>query len=106
MSEQKWPCVLEDDMRAGRNPDLLQFPPNERREITKNARLTPLQARFSRLPMADALQVWDASTASEKAELSQEFLHKKNLYMRKARNEGPEARAKDRTYRRLVQMFA
>jgi hypothetical protein len=106
MSEQKWPCVLEDDMRAGRNPDLLMFPPNERREITRNARLTPLQARFARLPMADALQVWDAATVEERAELSAEFIKKKNLYMRKAYSEGPEARAKDRRYRRLVAMFS
>jgi hypothetical protein len=95
----------EDDMRAGRNPNLLMFPPNERREITRNARLTPLQARFARLPMRDALEVWEAATASEKAELTQEFIKKKNLYMRRAYSEGPEARAKDKTYRRLVQMF-
>jgi len=80
--------------------------PNERREITRNARLTPLQARFARLPMAEALQVWDAATATEKAELSQEFIKKKTAYMRKAYNEGPEARAKDKIYRRLVTMFS
>jgi hypothetical protein len=56
--------------------------------------------------MADALQVWDAATASEKAELSREFVKKKNAYMRKTYNEGPEERTKDRTYKRLVQMFA
>ena len=94
----------EDDMRAGRNPDLLIFPPNERREIARNARLTPLQARFARLPMAEALQVWDAATASEKAELTQEFIRKKNLYLKRAYSEGPDARAKDRVYRRLVAM--
>jgi len=44
----------EDDLRAGRNPNLLMFPPNERREIARNARFTPLQARFARLPMAEA----------------------------------------------------
>jgi hypothetical protein len=88
----------EDELRAGRNPDLTFFPPTERREIMRNSRLTPLQARFARLPMADALQVWDAATAAEKAELTQEFIKKKNLYMRKA--EG-----RDRTYRRLESMF-
>jgi hypothetical protein len=36
------------------------------------------------LPMAEALQVWDAATASEKAELAQEFVRKKNLYMQRA----------------------
>jgi hypothetical protein len=96
----------EDDMRAGRNPNLLMFPPNERREVARNSRLTPLQARFAQLPMADALAVWEAATASEKAELTQEFIKKKNLYLRKMANAGPEARAKDRTYRRIVQMFA
>jgi hypothetical protein len=56
--------------------------------------------------MAGALAVWDAATASEKAELTQEFIKKKNLYLRKAHNEGPEARAKDKIYRRLVTMFS
>jgi hypothetical protein len=95
----------EDELRQGQQPNLLLFDPNDRREIRRNARLTALQARFARLPMADALQVWDAATASEKAELTQEFIKKKNAYVRKAYNERPEARAKDRTYRRLVQMF-
>jgi hypothetical protein len=96
----------EDELRQGGQPNLLLFDPNDRREITRNARLTPLQARFARLPMPDALQVWDAATASEKAELSAEFVKKKNAYMRKAYKEGPEGRAKDRIYRRLVTMFA
>jgi hypothetical protein len=56
--------------------------------------------------MAEALQVWDAATASEKAELTQEFIKKKNLYLRKMYNEkGPEARGRDRVYKRLLQMF-
>jgi|HubBroStandDraft_6_1064221.scaffolds.fasta_scaffold00431_31 hypothetical protein len=95
----------EDELRQGQQPNLLLFDPNDRREIRRNARLTALQARFARLPMRDALEVWDAATASEKAELTQEFIKKKNAYVRKAYNERPEARAKDRTYRRLVQMF-
>jgi hypothetical protein len=51
--------------------------------------------------MADALRVWDAATAAEKAELTQELIKKKNLFMRKAYNEG----TKDKTYRRLAGMF-
>jgi hypothetical protein len=96
----------EDELRQGGQPNLLLFDPNDRREITRNARLTPLQARFARLPMPDALEVWDAATPSEKAELTEELIKKKNAYVRKAYNAGPEARAKDRTYRRLVKMFA
>jgi hypothetical protein len=46
-------------------------------------------------------------TASEKAELTPEFIRKKNLYLRKMYNaSGSGARAKDKTYRRIVQMFA
>jgi hypothetical protein len=48
----------------------------------------------------------DAATASEKAELTQEFIKKKNLYLRKMYNAGREARAKDRTYRRIVRLFS
>jgi len=96
----------EDELRQGGQPNLLLFDPNDRREITRNARLTPLQARFARLPMPDALQVWDTATPNEKAELTEELIKKKNAYMRKAYNAGPETRAKDRTYRRLVKMFS
>ena len=92
---------MEDEIRAGRNSDLTFFSPNDRREILWNARLTPLQARFTRLPMREALAVWDAATTAEKAELTQELIKKKNSYMRKAYNEG----TKDKTYRRLEGMF-
>jgi hypothetical protein len=91
----------EDDIRAGRKTDLTLFSPTDRREITRNSQLTPLQARFERLPISDALRVWDAATAAEKAELSPQFITKKNLFMRKAYLEG----TKDKTYRRLEAMF-
>lgn len=94
----------EDDLRSGHTPDLSLFSATERREITRNARLSPLQARFARLPISDALQVWDAATPGEKAELSQELIKKKSAYMKRANNTDPEARANDRTYRRLVGM--
>jgi hypothetical protein len=55
--------------------------------------------------MAEALAVWDAATANEKAELTHQFIKKKSLHLREMYNAGPEARAKDRTYRRIVQMF-
>jgi hypothetical protein len=95
----------EDQLRRGEQPDLLSFTRNERMEIRKNSRLTPLQSRAERLPMKDFLQVWDAATASEKAELSEEFIRKKNAYMKKSYNEGPEARTGDKVYRRLASMF-
>jgi hypothetical protein len=94
----------EDELRQGGQPNLLLFDPNDRREIMRNSKLTPLQARFVRLPMADALQVWDAATNAEKAELSQEFIKKKSAYMKKLHNEGPGPQANDRTYRRLIEM--
>ena len=34
----------EDELRQGQQPNLLLFDPNDRREITRNARLTALQA--------------------------------------------------------------
>jgi len=93
---------VEDDIRAGRKTDLSLFPPSERREITRDSQLTRLQARFERLPMNEALRVWDAATAAEKAELSPQFIKKKNLFMRKsAYKEG----STDKTYRRLEAMF-
>jgi hypothetical protein len=56
--------------------------------------------------MREALEVWDASTDAEKSELSQELIKKKNAYVRHAMSQGPEVRAKDRVYKRLVGMFS
>jgi hypothetical protein len=97
---------VEDDIRAGHNPDLSLFAPNERREIVKNGGRSALSARASRLPMNEFMQVWDAATAQERAELSSELIRKKNAYVRKLSSEGPEARANDKVYRRLMTMFA
>jgi hypothetical protein len=96
----------EDDIRQGQQPDLMQFSLTDRREIMRNAKRSPLAARASRLPMKDFLEVWDAATPTERAELSNELIMKKNAYMKKARNEDAEMRARDRIYKRLQTMFS
>ncbi len=106
LEEHQKKMAAEDALRRGEQIDWLSFGKNERLEIQRNSRMSPLAARASRLPMPEFLQVWDAATASERADLTQELIKKKNLYLRKAHNAGPEARSKDRIYKRLTEMFA
>jgi hypothetical protein len=74
----------EDAVRSGDKFDLTGFSLRERKDIHANAKLTPLQARFSRLPMGDALQVWNAATRTEKTELRHELAKKRVSYLERA----------------------
>ena len=93
-------------IRAGEEPDLTQFSPREMREIRKNANLTALQAHFGRLPMEFALSVWDAATAQERATLAPELVKKKNNFMRAHGGDTLPEKQSNRTYQRLMTMFA
>ncbi len=96
----------EQMIRAGEEPDLMQFSARERREIRKNAELSALQAHFQRLPMESALAVWDTATPQERATLVPEFLKKKNSFMRAHGADSLAEKQSDRTYQRLLTMFA
>jgi hypothetical protein len=69
---------MEDDLRMGhakpndvmglfRKGQLLE---QDAKNIIGNGKRISLQARFERLPMKDALQVYDVVTSKEKAELA------------------------------------
>src|SRR5260370_1383854 len=89
----------EDAVRSGDKFDLTGFSLRERKEIHANAKLSPLVARFSRLPMRDALQVWGAATSAEKAELRHELAKKRVSYLERANaNMSREERQSDPTY--------
>ena len=96
----------EQMIRAGEEPDLMQFSARERREIRKNAELSALQAHFQRLPMESALAVWDTATPQERATLVPEFLKKKNSFMRVHNTDTLPEKQSNRTYQRLLTMFA
>lgn len=92
----------EDAVRAGDKFDLTGFSLRERKEIHANAKLTPLQARFSRLPMRDALQVWNAATRAEKTQLRHELAKKRQSYLERANaNLSREERQHDPTYQQV-----
>lgn len=63
---------------------------NERLEITRGARMSPLAAKAARSPMREFLQVWDAASDAEKAELLHLMTEKKRAYFRTAYNRGPQ----------------
>jgi hypothetical protein len=50
--------------------------------IVANAKKTALQARFERLPMKNALQVYDVATSKEKAELTPALMKKRAAFLR------------------------
>lgn len=89
----------EDAVRSGEKFDLTGFSLRERKDIHANAKLTPLQARFSRLPMRDALQVWKAATRAEKTELRHELAKKRVSYLERANsNLSRDERQRDPVY--------
>ena len=98
----------EDDLRAGRNPDLSLFPERERREIRRARRavsMSALAAKAACLLTKDFLQVWDAATATERGELALEFMRKMNSYLRAHGADAPEEKRSNRVFQRLPAMF-
>lgn len=75
---------LEDGLRNGeisRGDVLRTLPAREANTIISQARMTPLQARFTRLPLKDALSVWDVATPKEKDELHSLLWKKRVAYI-------------------------
>lgn len=73
--------MLEDGLRTGdvsRGDVLRLLPRRQAEELIKNSNMTPLQGRFARLPLSDALDVWSLATPAEKDSLHS-LLWKKRL---------------------------
>jgi hypothetical protein len=86
-------------VRSGDKYDLTGFSVRERKDIHANAKLTPLQARFNRVPMGDALQVWNTATRTEKTELRHELAKKRVSFLEHANsNMSREERLDDPVY--------
>lgn len=75
---------------------------NIAQDIIDNATLTPLQARFKRLPLSDALEVWDMALPREKDELVGLLRKKRQAYLKTHR---AAERASDPNWRRLQGIF-
>jgi hypothetical protein len=75
---------LEDGLRSGdvsRGQVRHMLPAREAEQLIDAARMTPLQARFTRLPLKDALDVWELATPTEKDELHSMLWKKRVNYI-------------------------
>ena len=102
---------LEDAYRAGKigKGDILQHVSKRRAdEIIRRAPLSPLQARFDRLPLSEAINVWDAASKSEKNELVHMPPKSSSLWKKRVNylNQHTAAqRADDPTWRKLQSVY-
>ena len=97
---------LEDALRKGEiGRASLVAKTSKRRadEIIRYASLTPLQARFDRLPLSEAINVFDAATKTEKDQLSSALWKKRVAYMKQ---NNAAKRNDDATRRKLQSVYA
>jgi hypothetical protein len=59
-----------------------QLSEQDAKNIVNNSKKTALQARFERLPMKDALAVYDVATSKEKAELTPALMKKRAAFLK------------------------
>ena len=97
---------LEDAVRQGSiSPGQLKhmIAPRRAEELMKRINLTPLQARFDRLPLSEALNVWASATPTEKSQLSKQLWKKRYDWL----NEHPaDERAGEPVWRKLQDTYA
>jgi hypothetical protein len=81
---------MEDSLRMGHaTPDDVmglyrkgQLSEQDENNIVNNAKKTSLHARFERLPMKGALQVYDVVTTKEKAEFAPSLMKKRATFLK------------------------
>jgi hypothetical protein len=96
---------LEDSLRNGSisaSQIRQQLPGVAAKAIIDGATLSPLQARFARLPLQEKLQVWDLSLPREKQELQTELKTARQAYIK---THPPVQRAQDPIWRKLQNVF-
>lgn len=96
---------LEDALRNGEiGPGTIYhaMPAREAHQIINNSRMTPLQARFDRLPLNDALDVWQIATPSEKDTLHSLLWKKRIAYIR---THTAAQRADDPTWEKMQKIY-
>jgi hypothetical protein len=98
--------ALEDALRQGQiSKGQLKRQISARRadEIIRRENMTPLQARFDRLPMNEALNVWTAATPSEKDALHAQLWKKRVAWLKL--HSGAE-RVNEPVWRKMQSVFA
>ena len=98
--------ALEDQLRAGEiSKGQLRhiIAPRRAEELEKRKDMTPLQARFDRLPLSEALNVWASATNVEKDQLSKQLWKKRHAWLKE--HPGPE-RASEPVWRKLQNAYA
>ena len=98
--------ALEDALRQGQiTKGQLKNKVAARRadEIERRVNMTPLQARFDRLPMSEALNVWEAATPSEKDTLHTQLWKKRVAWLKL--HPGAE-RVNEPVWRKMQSVFA
>lgn len=96
---------MEDGLRNGeisRGDVLRSMPAREANTVIQQARMTPLQARFTRLPLKDALAVWEIATPKEKDDLHSLLWKKRVSYIQ---SHTGSQRSSDPTWQRMQKVM-
>ena len=92
---------VEDALRSGEitKAQVKQLLPERRAtEVLRRKDMTPLQARFDRLPMSEAINIWNAATNSEKDLLADQLSKKKRAWLKQHK---PNERALEPVWRKM-----
>jgi hypothetical protein len=96
---------IEDQVRNGQisKGDVRRLlPQREANQILQNSAMTPLQARFNRLPLNDALDVWNLATPSEKDSLHKLLWNKRLSYIQ---SHSSTQRSEDPVWRKMQTVY-
>lgn len=97
---------LEDAYRKGQigKGELKQnLAPRRVDEVVRRSHMTPLQARFDRLPISEAINVWNSSTSQEKDTLHDVLWKKKREWLKLHK---PAERSSEPVWRKIQNTWA
>jgi hypothetical protein len=97
---------LEDAYRKGQigKGELKQsLAPRRVDEVVRRSKMTPLQARFDRLPISEAINVWNSATAQEKDTLHDVLWKKKREWLKLHK---PAERSSEPVWRKMQNTWA
>jgi hypothetical protein len=106
LAQHQKEIALEDKFRQGTisKAELSQELPKRRvTDIVRRAPMNALQARFDRLPMSEAINVWDAATPAEKDLLHDQIWKKRQRWLKEHK---PLERDKEPVWRKMLSTWA
>ena len=95
----------ENNLRQGMmtpSEVMSQFSHAEAKEIIRNSKQTKLQALFERLPLSDALDVWNLATPSERDTLHTLLWKKRLAYLK---NTKPSQRYREPVFQKMQNVY-